>query len=564
MRIASILCAGFVFVLASPAGAQTKLPTATSPNIVVILADDMGFSDIGCFGGEISTPNIDALAAGGLRFTCFYNAGRCCPSRAALLTGLYSHQAGVGWMTSKTSDLPGSRYDLSRDAVTIAEVLRGAGYSTYMCGKWHVSKSDLPTGPGDNWPRNRGFDRFYGTNKGGAGYFDPLKLVRDDTPISAPTDAEYRPAHYYYTDAIADQASRFVHEHRKRQAGKPFFLYVAFTAPHWPLHAPATAVEKYKGKYDAGYQPIRENRFARQKQLGLIAGDAELSPIAGNWDEQPDKRWEARCMEVYAAQVELMDGGVGRIVDALRQEKQLDNTLVLFLSDNGGCAEKTGRASQPATATAGAKQQQQQPASEGVHPPFTRDGRPIRDGKQVMPGPDDTFIAYGLNWANVSNTPFRLYKHWVHEGGISTPLIAHWPRGISRRGEIERQPGHVIDIMPTCVALAGATYPREFNGRSIKPMAGVSLLPAFVGAQIPRESPIFWEHEGNRAIRSGRWKLVAKGVDGPWELYDLDTDRGELHDLAAQQPDRVRELAARWQKWAETNDVLPLNPFGIR
>jgi arylsulfatase len=558
-----MLCAGCLLLLSGIAPTLAVETTSQQrPNIVIVLADDMGFSDIGCFGGEISTPNIDALAAGGLRFSSFYNAGRCCPSRASLLTGQYPHQAGVGWMTSKSADLPGYRDELSRDAVTLAEVLRGAGYSTYMCGKWHVSRSDLPTGPEDNWPSRRGFDRFYGTNKGGAGYFDPQKLYREDTPISAPSDPEYKPAHYYYTDAIADQASRFVHEHRQRQAAKPFFLYVAFTAPHWPLQAPADAVAKYKGKYDGGYQPIREKRFARQKELGIIPRDAELSPVAGDWDQQPDKHWEARCMEVYAAQVERMDAGVGRIISTLRDEGQLDQTLVLFLSDNGGCAEKMGREATPASPAA-SKTTAASGQSEGVHPPFTRDGRPVRDGKGVMPGPDDSFIAYGQNWANVSNTPFRRYKHWVHEGGISTPLIARWPGGISHRGEIERQPGHVIDLMPTCVALAGATYPKQFNGHAIKPMQGASLLPAFRGEPIGREAPLFWEHEGNRAIRSDRWKLVAKGADGPWELYDLDADRSELHDLSAAQPERVKELGAQWQRWAETSDVLPLNPFKI-
>jgi arylsulfatase len=544
MRFGTTLCTSFIFLLYGIAPASANSPTAAAPprpNIVIVLADDMGFSDIGCFGGEIRTPNLDALAAGGLRFNNFYNAGRCCPSRASLLTGQYPHQAGVGWMTSKSMDLPGYHDNLSRDAVTIAEVLRGAGYSTYMCGKWHVSRSDVPTGPDDNWPTRRGFDRFYGTNKGGAGYFDPQKLYREDTLVSAPSDPEYKPAaYYYYTDAIADQASRFIHEHRQRQAAKPFFLYVAFTAPHWPLHAPAAAVAKYKGNYDGGYQPIREKRFEREKELGIVPRDAELSPVVGNWDQQPDKQWEARCMEVYAAQVELMDAGVGRIVSALRDENQLEQTLVLFLSDNGGCAEKMGREASPVSATTRSAGGQ----SEGVHPPFTRDGRPIHDGKGVLPGPDDTFIAYGQNWANVSNTPFRRYKHWVHEGGIATPLIAHWPGGISRHGEIEHQPGHIIDVMPTCVALAGATYPERFNAHVIKRMQGVSLLPAYRGEPIRRQSPLFWEHEGNRAMRSGRWKLVAKGADGPWELYDLDTDRSELHDLAAAQ----RSVLKNWRR----------------
>lgn len=523
-------------------------PASPRPNIVIIMADDMGFSDLGCYGGEIRTPVLDGLAAGGVRFTQFYNAARCCPTRAALLTGLYPHQAGMGWMTSGAKDRPGYRGDLSRDTLTIAEVLRPAGYATYMTGKWHVSRRDLPEGERPNWPRQRGFDRFYGTNKGGAGYFDPQMLVRDDTVITAASDAEYQPTQrYYYTDAIADQAARYVREH-PRDGGRPFLLYVAFTAPHWPLQAPAAAIEKYKGWYDAGYEPVRRRRFERQKELGIVPEDARLSPAVGNWDEQSNRAWEARCMEVYAAQVEQMDAGVGRIIAALRETGHLDRTLILFLADNGGCAERMGR----------------QPVAKPARPLATRDGRPIRDGPGVMPGPDDTFIAYGPDWANVSNTPFRLYKHWVHEGGIAAPLIAHWPAGIGRRGALEHQPAHVIDIMTTCLALSGASYPREINGRPATPLAGVSLLPAFAGKPLNRRAPICWEHEGNRAIRSGQWKLVAKGEDGPWELYDLTTDRAESHDLAAVHADRVSELSAEWQRWAERCQVLPINPFKVK
>lgn len=532
-------------VSASPAAAAPPTPTAARPNIVIMMADDMGFSDLGCYGGEIRTPALDALAAGGVRFTQFYNAGRCCPTRAALLTGLYPHQAGMGYMTSGAKDLPGYRGDLSRETLTIAEVLRPAGYATYMTGKWHVSRQDLPSGDRPNWPRQRGFDRFYGTNKGGAGYFDPLMLVRDDTPITIATDSEYQPKQsYYYTDAIADQAARYIREH-PRQDQRPFLLYVAFTAPHWPLHAPAAAVEKYRGWYDAGYEPIRSRRFERQKKLGVIPANARLSPLVGNWEEEPHRAWEARCMEVYAAQVEQMDAGVGRIVAALRETGELERTLVLFLADNGGCAEKMGR----------------QPVPKPARPLATRDGRTIRDSPGAMPGPDDTFIAYGRNWANVSNTPFRLYKHWVHEGGIASPLIAHWPGGFARRGAIEHQPAHVIDLMTTCLALSGATYPRMVNGRPSTPPEGVSLLPALRGEPLNRTVPLAWEHEGNRAIRAGDWKLVAKGERGPWELYDLTADRAESQDLANVHPGRVRDLAAQWQRWAERCHVLPLNPF---
>ncbi|HTL28352.1 MAG TPA: arylsulfatase [Tepidisphaeraceae bacterium] len=519
--------------------------TRAHPNIVILLADDMGFSDIGCYGGEISTPNIDALAAEGVRFTQFYNAGRCCPSRAALLTGLYPHQAELGWMTSKGNDSPGYYDDLSRNALTIAEVLRAANYSTYMAGKWHVSKETTPTGENPNWPIHRGFDRYYGTHTGGAGYFDPNPLIRGDRVMTKDQDTEYQPKDFYYTTAIADQASRFIREHVQEKSDRPFFMYVAFTAPHWPLQAPAGAVAKYHGKYDAGYEPIRAKRFAREKELGIIAADSELSPPPDQWDAQPDRAREARCMEVYAAQVELMDEGVGRVIAALKETGKLDNTLVLFLSDNGGCAEKMGR----------------QSTTKPAHPTKTRDGRPIHDGAGTMPGPDDTFMAYGRSWANVSNTPFRLYKKWVHEGGISTPLIAHWPAMIKRHNELERQPGHIIDLMTTCMDVSGASYPARINNRAATPPQGVSLVPAFLGQPLSRTTPLFWEHEGNRAIRVGNYKLVAKGETGPWELYDITKDRAELHNLADKEPARVKDLSTQWQHWAEANNVFPLNPF---
>ena len=538
-------------------------PSPSRPNIVVILADDMGFSDAHFMGSEIDTPNLDKLAAGGVTFTQFYNTARCCPTRASLLTGLYPHQAAFGWMAGHTSDFPGYRDELSHDAVTIAEVLKTAGYATYMTGKWHITSHQMPEGPKDNWPRQRGFDRYYGTIMGGGSYFDPAMLVRDNTPITPVNDAEYKPEHFYYTDAIADQSARFI---RESPAGKPFFLYVAFTSPHWPLHAPPETIAKYKGKYDAGYEAVRAARFDRMKQLGVIDAKWELSPPeltwqkldppVDDWNHQEHKEWEARCMEVFAAQVDRMDQGIGRIVEALRVANQLDHTLVLFLQDNGGCAERMGRSEHkdrtnaPTTKPAGPNRIQ-----SVVFPRYTRDGRPIKDGLAVMPGADDTFVAYGPNWANVSNTPFRMYKHWVHEGGISTPLVAYWPAGIKRHGEWDRTPGHLIDIMATCVELSGATY-----GSKI-PMQGVSLLPTFDGKPITREHPIFWEHEGNRAIRQGKWKLVAKDADGPWELYDMDADRSEMHDLAKQEPQRVKEMSSRWTSWAEKNNVFPLNPF---
>ncbi len=534
---------------------------ADRPNIIVILSDDMGFSDLGCYGGEIQTPHLDGLAAGGVRFTQFYNTARCCPTRASLLTGLHPHQAGIGHMTSDNG-YDGYRGVLNDRCVTIAEVLRPAGYRTYMAGKWHVTRYDRSGLDNSAWPVQRGFERFYGTITGAGSFYDPTTLCRQNTFITPENDPEYKPAQFYYTDAITDNAVRYLDQHASETPDKPFFLYLAYTAAHWPMHALEKDIARYKGRYDRGYEAIRAARFARMKELGLIPATTVLSPGAAEWSAVEDKAWEARCMEVYAAMIDCMDQGIGRVVAHLQSRGQLDNTLILFLQDNGGCAEGQGRSANgpsPADLTP-MKPDQLQPA---IWPPMqTRDGRWVRTGPGVMPGPADTYVAYGRAWANVSNTPFREFKHWVHEGGISTPLIAHWPAAIpaERRGRLESQPGQLVDIMATCVDVAGAAYPEECGGRKIKPMEGVSLRPAFVGKEIPRTKPLAWEHEGNRAIREGRWKLVAK-ENKPWELYDIQTDRSELHDQAADQPERVKAMAEAWNAWAQRADVLPLGAW---
>jgi arylsulfatase A-like enzyme len=538
---------------------ETKSVRTARPNIVIIMADDMGYSDIGCYGSEIATPHLDSLAAGGVRFTQFYNTARCCPTRASLLTGLYPHQAGIGHMMDDRG-VDGYRGNLNRRSVTVAEALRPAGYSTYMSGKWHVTRHTAPEGPKFNWPLQRGFDRFYGTITGAGSFWDPSTLVRDNRMLTHLSDPEYQPDEpYYYTDAISDHACRYVEEH---DATRPFFLYVSYTAAHWPMHARPRDIAKYAGKYDAGYETIREARFARMKELGLIRPDAELSSAPGRWEDIDDKTWEAACMEVYAAMIDSMDQGIGRLVKKLKEKEIYDNTLIFYLQDNGGCAENGGRG------------QKLNPRAErptlpivapdafhykGAWPRQTRDGYPVRGGR-VMPGPEDTFIGYGKNWANVSNTPFREYKHWVHEGGISTPLIAHWPAGIRARNELRHQAGHLVDLMATCVDLAGATYPQSVGEQAIQPREGRSLVPAFKNEELTREA-IFWEHEGNRAVRVGRWKLVAKGKHGQddvaWELYNVEADRSELHNLANAQPERVRDMAARWLAYAERAHVLP-------
>jgi len=534
-------------------------PPMARPNIVIILSDDMGFSDIGCYGGEIATPNLDRLAAKGIRFTQFYNTARCCPSRASLLTGLHPHQANVGHMTNPRK-LPGFGGDLSRNAVTIAEALRPAGYRTYMTGKWHVCHHAGPNGPKHNWPLQRGFEKFYGTITGAGSFYDPTTLCRGNDFITPDNDPRYRPKLFYYTDAITDNAIAFLREHATESPDKPFFLYMAYTAAHWPMHALPGDIAKYKGKYDGGYEPIRRARFERAKQLGLINPRWELSPQAGDWDAMPHKAWEARCMEVYAAMVDRMDQGIGRVVAELERQGRLDNTLILYLEDNGGCAEGMGRGRAPRWNIPPRAPMAPDELQRRIWPPMhTRDGRPVRGGPGVMPGGPDTYVAYGKAWANVSNTPFREYKHWVHEGGISTPLIAHWPAGIKgdRAGKLEHQPGQLTDLMATCVDISGASYPAEHAGQPIQPMEGVSLAPAFAGRRLERSRPLFWEHEGNRALRIGKWKLVAKGATSPWELYDMEADRTELHNLAKAEPKRTAEMAALWEETARRVKAIP-------
>ena len=492
-----------------PASAGAAAPAA-KPNIILIMADDMGFSDLGCYGSEIATPNIDKLAAGGVRFTQFYNTARCCPTRAALLTGLYPHQAGVGHMVENKGK-PGYEGRLNDRCVTIAEALKPAGYRTYLSGKWHVGEAR------PHWPFDRGFERSYSLVSGGTNYFrlDPNRiLARDGEKITPPAD-------WYVTDAITDNAVTFLSEHGK--SDKPFFMYVAYTAPHWPLHAHPQDIAKYRGKYKAGWDALRKARHQKMIEMGIVDAKWPLTPrdkgvpaweSAKNHDD-----WDLR-MAVYAAQIDRMDQGIGKILAQVKAMNAEPNTLVLFLADNGGCAEIIDR------------------------------------GKEGVPaGPADSFLSYGVGWANASNTPFRLYKHWVHEGGISTPLIAHWPATI-QKSALTAQPGHLIDLMATCLDVAGAEYPKTFKDKPITPLEGKSLLPIFQGKTRPGHEAIYWEHEGNRAVRQGKWKLVARHK-GDWELYDLEADRTELADQAAKQPEKVKELAALYEQWAKRSNVLP-------
>ena len=535
------------------------------PNIVIIMADDMGFSDIGCYGSEIKTPVLDKLAANGLRFTQFYNTSRCCPTRASLLTGMYQHQAGIGLMTGDNK-LPGYRGELGRDVVTIAEALGTGGYRRYMSGKWHVTKHTRPQGPKDNWPLQRGFEKFYGTIIGAGSFFDPATLCRGNQFITPVNDEKYQPKTYYYTDAISDNAVTFLQEHAKESPNKPVFLYVSYTTAHWPMHALPEDIERYKGVYDGGFQKIRAARFARLKELGLIRKDLKLSPQSDDWEKAPNKEWDIRNMEVYAAMVDNMDRGIGRIVAEFERQGTLDNTLIMYLQDNGACAEGFGRYKPKKPYRTDYKPLGRDGFQTKIWPPMqTRDGRPVKNGPDAMAGPEDTFTGVGRGWANVSNTPFREYKHFAHEGGISSPFIVSWPKGIDpeNNGRIERQPGHLIDLMSTCLDAAGVKHPRKFGEQDIQPLEGVSLLPAFRGGDLVRKDALYFDHHLNGAVRDGKWKLVRYGDSGrnaklhPWQLYDMENDRSEQIDLAKVYPDKVKLLSQKWENWAVRARVKP-------
>lgn len=502
------------------------------PNIILIMADDMGFSDASFFGSSIQTPAIDSLAENGLVFNSFYNTGRCCPTRASLLTGLYAHNTGLGWMTAADDGFSGYNGAINDSCVTIAEVLKKASYTNYMTGKWHVvyHKNMKSDGSKHNWPLQRGFDKYYGKLDGGGGYYNNPTLTYNNKRIE--TDENF-----YLTRAINDSTVSFIKQHLDSKKNQPFFFYVAHYAPHRPLHALEEDVKKYEGKFSQGWDVNRKQRYNRMKEIGMATKGWALGerpndiPAWDSLDVKEKKIWERR-MEVYAAQIDRMDQGIGNIMKTLEEYNELDNTIIIFLSDNGGGAASTGT--------------------------------DVFDGnlKDHIGGPGSN-QSYRKNWAHVSNTPFREYKKYTHEGGISTPLIVHWPNKIKEH-KIVTQQGHVIDLMATFIDLAKAEYPQDRNGTPVKPIQGKSLLPAFNGELIHREEALYFEHEGNRAIIDGNWKLVSQGnkeepYAGDWELYDLSVDRGEQNNLITIHPKIVKELMLKWNKWANENQVFPLN-----
>lgn len=506
------------------------------PHIVLVMADDLGYSDIGCYGGEVQTPNLDRLATDGIRYKQFYNAARCCPTRASLISGLYPHQAGMGWMAAADLGTPAYQGNLNDEAVTIAEVLRMAGYSTYMTGKWHLTNERKIDGMViDNWPLQRGFDRYFGIVPGGANYFTPT-VYSGNTRYKAPEG-------FYLTDAISDTSVQYIDDHFATHPDKPLFMYVAYTAPHWPLHALQQDIDKYKQVYQKGWDKLRAQRFEKQKQIGLFPDGTTLSARDATvpaWDSlsADEKRDMTMRMAIYAAQIDNMDQGIGRIISKLESEGQLENTLFVFLSDNGACAE------------------------------FISSGK-----RKTADGKEDTFESYRINWANLSSTPFKEYKHYTYEGGIATPLIVHWPKGVDKelRNTLVSRYGHLTDIMATFVDVSGAAYPLERNGKAIHPMEGKSLVPHFTDHDNNR-GKIFWEHEANIAMRDGKWKLVAKTPEGePFDprslrLYNLDADPTELSDLSASEPERVARMYAEWRTWGTQIGVFPLDTrnYGLR
>ncbi len=514
--------------------------TAEQPNIILVLVDDMGFADLGCTGSEIRTPNIDSIAGNGVLLSAMYNCARCCPTRAALLTGLYPHKAGVGHMGADLGT-PAYQGFLRNDSATIAEAVRAVGYRTCMAGKWHVG-GDFMAREVDNWrvgdvdhptPRQRGFDRFYGIIDGVTNYFSPHFMMEDDSRCAV------SPSDFYFTDAITDRAIGMIDESVAR--AQPFFLYLAHAAPHWPLHAHEEDIARYQGVYNNGWDAIRTARHEEMQARDVLLHKWEISPRdrgAAPWQDLRYADWEAERMAVYAAMIDNMDQNIGRVLGRLKHHGVHDDTFILFLSDNGGCAEFM--------------------AEDGwakFMPDIHNDGRRIEMGNRpgLRPGGALTYMSYDLPWANVSNAPFRLFKHWVHEGGISTPLLAQWPARFGP-GKVAHRPAHVVDVMPTIIEAACAAYPTEIGGHAIQPTDGESFMPLLEGKEWSREQPIFWEHEGNCAVRVGDFKLVREcGKD--WELYDMVEDRTELNNLSGRNGPLEERLKREYESWADAAGV---------
>lgn len=495
-----------------------------APNIIIILADDMGYSDIGCYGSEINTPNIDRLAQEGVKFTQFYNSARCCPTRASLLTGMYHHKTGMGGMTNTNIELPAYQGYLNNECMTFGEIFKSAGYKTYLSGKWHVGDKK------ESWPVNRGFDNSFSLISGATDYFDPymgnydaLRLVIDSQKY-IPHDPEF-----YLTDAFSDYAHEYIDEHQDRYPETPFLLYLSYTAPHWPLQALPEDILRYEDTYKIGWDSIRVQRFKKMRKSGVIDENVKLSerhnsvPPWSSLKEKEKNIWSQK-MAVYAAMIDRMDQGIGKLLDLLDQKGVADNTIVIFLADNGGCMEDAEKF--------------------GVN----------IEGSD--PGGPGSFIGYEAPWANVSNTPFRYFKSWMHEGGIATPFIMKYP-GKIEKNSIRNASAHIIDIVPTLMEYAQIEYPDKYEGNNLKPLDGKSFLSVIHNNETSQHDALFWEHLGYRAVRSNDWKIVSTYPDNIWELYNLEVDRSETVDLSNDFPCKVEELEKKYLKWAKKSNVKP-------
>ncbi len=571
--LSSLLVVGSASGIEFRGASSVKAEKVTKPNIMIIMADDLGYSDLGCMGGEIDTKNIDALAKQGVVFTQLYNAARCCPTRASLLTGLYPHKAGLGHLVMDRN-LPGYRGHITKNTMTIAEALKEQGYNTYMTGKWHLSNKWKDESDKSAWPTSRGFDKYYGFLVGHTSLWNPKYLVENGKFVTVPKEEK----DYFFTDKMTDYTLNYIDEASKDE--KPFFMYVAYPNPHYPLHARQETIAKYDGVYDKGWDKLRAERFENLKKNGMIPEDSKLAPrdeMVPAWEKEPWKAWQAKRMQTYAAMVDEMDQGVGRIIEKLKKTGELDNTIIFFTSDNGASPEGH---------LYNTIERLNKPWTTKMYPKTLPDGRTVNAGDwpdEPMGGPT-TYGSYGIKWANVSNTPFRRHKHWAHEGGICSPMIVYAGQNIgdvdlnnaknSVARQINHNPSHVVDIMPTCLEFAKGKYPTSYKGKAIPKKDGKSLVPAILYNNKVRSEndAIYMEHEGNRAIRVGDWKLVSeylgswKGVrkyekEGRWELYNISEDRTELNDLAKKYPEKVKELSTRWKQWASRSNVVDYKNF---
>lgn len=534
-----------------PANTERPKAKAGSPNVVVIMLDDCGFADLGCYGSEIKTPAVDRLAAQGLRYTNFRTCSMCSPTRASFLTGLNHHSAGLGWLADIDSGYPGYRGDLTHEAATLAEVLSGAGWSTFLVGKWHVNNAHTTgaNGPYDNWPTQRGFDRAYWFQGHSTDYFKPSELFEGNTPVEPPQSDDY-----YVTDDLTQKALTYIRTQQALDPGKPFYLHLAYPGPHSPLQVPAADRDAYKGMYDQGWDALRAARLARQKQLGVVADTVELPPLSFGsdaWDKLPEahRKITARYMEVFAGLMTRMDANIGQLMAGLDELGLRENTIVVLLSDNGGSPEGTPT------------------GTPNVFAPAFGRAVPVEEAAKLydVMGEEGTFPHYPMGWAAVSNTPFKMYKQYAHLGGVADPLIVTWPKGIDARGELRHNFVHVVDLFPTLLEATSVERPAVYKGRPQKPIEGQSAFASFAKADAPTRTEQYFELGGHRAYMEGNWRLVARHERGKpfeddhWELYDLSKDPNELNDVSASNPEVVARLKDKWLKAAQQYNVLPLD-----